>query len=291
MGRAIGILMLIGLAALVVFFSVPLWKVPYFTTKELSYEALAYIERDEPGERVDEEYIVPYSFPIGRVVIKNTEKPIASGEMAFSEDQETLEAKLDISTRLIFAEGDERQALLAELYLLEVANEDKARMAILIEEYGRMTAFFRQHFSFKPDVWEEKPVWERWGRSILAKLPLSGVWGRYIPAFKYGFTRQDAWSLQRRVASEMEALRDKNKVRSHIRVSFSFYSQGETYSRDDGISLRPGEAGTLEFRVWQVNMDEDEWSWEYEVIPDRKWVTDHKRVTPFRYLLHKLESP
>jgi len=246
---------------------VPLREVPYFKAEQFSYEALSYIERGQPGERFErmvlvwsedgtelldisqKEYICPYPFPIGRVIIKNTEIPPLSEESAFSE-------------------------------------EDEARLAILTEQFERMSAFYGQHF--KPGVWEEKPIWERWGREILAAIPLSSVWGRYIPAFEYGFTPEDARSHSMQVATEMAALKSKKEATSSaiFTVYFTFNTPEETYSGSDGIGLMPGEVATVEYRVYEINMDEDEWTWEYDVSPDTKWVARYKKVSLLDYWLH-----
>ena len=278
-------MMMTALLALVVVFTIPCLQVPYFTTQQFSYEALSYIER---GQRMDEDHIVPDFFPIACVVLTNTEG-VTPEQLAFSENEARREARMDILTRLILAEGDERRALRAELNLLEVADEDRPRMAILNEEYAKVAAVYGQHF--KPGTWEEKSRWERWARGIMAELPASPVWRRIFPAFRYGITEKDTRALLWRVATEMEALKDKSKVRPSLLVEFVFLNEGETYTHEETVALLPGEVRTVECRAWQIDMDEDAWSWEYEVRPDSKWVTKYKRVTPFEYWLHMLESP
>ena len=278
-------MMLAVLLALVVVFTIPCLQIPYFATQQFSYEALSYIER---GQRMDEDHVVTSFFPIGCVVLKNTEGATPE-QLAFSEDEARREARMDILTRLVLAKGDERRTLRAELNLLEVADEDRPRMAILNGEYAKVAAFYGQRF--EPGVWEQKSRWERWGSETIAGLPASAVWRRIFPAFRYGITEKDATALLWRIAAEMEALRDKNKVHSSLVVESVFLHEGKTYTREGTVVLQPGEVRTAEFRAWQIDMDEDEWSWEYEVRPDVKWVTKYKRVTPFEYWLHMLESP
>lgn len=256
MRKAAGILTIIIVIAALIVCLAPLRKVPYFEAEQVSYEALPYIERGQLGEGFDPRtglnYSCPYPFPIGRVIIKNAETPV-SGQLAFSE-------------------------------------EDEARLAILTEQFERMKTFYGQHF--KPGVWEEKPIWERWGREILAAIPLSSVWRRYIPAFEYGFTPEDALSLTMQVATEMAALESKRDANSSaiFEVYFTFNTPEEIYSGSDRIGLMPGEVGTVEYRVYKINMDEDEWTWEYEVIPDTKWVTRYKKVTLLAYWSHYSEE-
>ena len=259
--KRVGCIVIIATIALVVvFFFVPLWKVPYFEAESLKYEAISNIERGQPSEIKDyldwfkTRDVVPHPFPIARVIIKNVEKPIAQ-ELAFSE-------------------------------------EDEARLAVLAEQYKKMILpFHGQHF--KPSVWKQKPLWERAGRRIIAAIPLSSVWRRYIPAFKYGITPEDGLSLSWQVTTEMAALESKRDANSPATfpVYFTFYTPEETYSDSHAIALKPGEVGTAEYYVYTINMDEDEWSWEHEVSPGVKWVTQYKKVTLFRYLLHALESP
>lgn len=250
---AAGILIAVIIALVVAFFSVPLWKVAYFEAESLKYEAISYIERGQPGETVDEEYIVPYSFPIIGIIIKNAETPVPD-QLAFSE-------------------------------------EDEARLAVLIEQYEGM--IIAHVYEILPSGWERKPLWERAGRRIIAAIPLSSVWGRYIPAFKYGITPEDGMSLLMQVGSEIAALKSKKEVNSPaiFEAYVTFRVSGHSYSSSDAVSLKLGAVETVEFRVYEINMDEDEWSWEYEVKPAVKWVTHHKKVTLFRYLLHTLESP
>jgi len=270
MGRVVSVLAIIGVAALIAFFFVPLLGVPYFTTKELSYEALAYVEKGQPGETVermvggwsedvaklldlvDEKYIVPYSFPIISVFIKNAETSVYTS-IAFSE-------------------------------------EDEARLTILTEQYEKIKPIYEQHFS--PRVWKQKPLWERAVRRIIAAIPLSSVW-RNIPVFRYGITPEDGMSLRLQVAREMSALKSKRDANSLaiFEAYITYHASGQSYSSRDRISLMPGAVEIVEFRVYEINMDEDEWSWEYEVIPDRKWVTEYRKVTPFRYLIYKLVAP
>lgn len=258
--------------AVVVLAFVPLWKVPYFQTEPLKYEAISYIERGQPGETVeymvggwsedvaklldlvDEKYIVPYSFPIISVFIKNVETLVPE-QLAFSE-------------------------------------EDEARLTILTEQYERIEPFYKKHFNWSK-AWKQKPLWERAGRRIIAVIPFSSVWRRYIPAFKYGITPEDGMSLRLQVIREMSALKSKKDTNSPATFTayITYHASGQSYSSRDRISLMRGEVGIVEFRVYEINMDEDEWSWEYEVRPEVKCVTRHKKVTLFRYLLHKFESP
>lgn len=262
MGRAIGILMLIGLAALVVFFSIPLREVPYFEPQSLKYKAISSIERGQPGGTIkrviggfvqDEEYIIPYSFPIGRIIIKNAEITTPE-QLAFSED-------------------------------------DEVRLTSLIEQYEKIKPVYGQHLSLRG--WEQKPLWERAGRRIIAAIPLSSAWRRYIPAFKYGIIPEDGQALMLQVTGEMAALKSKREANSPalFEAHVTFHASGQTYSRQDGTGLIPGAVGTIEFRIYEINMDEDKWSWEYEVRPDVKWATRYKKVTLFSYLIHALESP
>lgn len=244
--------------AVLVCLYVPIWEIPYFETEPLKYEATSYIEKGQPGETIKGiiysakdvpetlvDYIVPYSFPIGHVIIKNVEAPVPE------------------------------ESVLSE--------EDTARLAALTQRLEKMNLIYAQHFS--KSVWEQKPLWEREGRSIIAYIPLSIFWRRYIPTFEYGITPEDVESLLWQVESEMSALESKKQANSHgyFDVYVKSHTSGKTYLDQDGIGLIPGTVGALEFRMYKINMDKDEWSWEYEVSPSVKWVTKHKHVPLYEY--------
>ncbi len=48
---------------------------------------------------------------------------------------------------------------------------------------------------------------------------------------------------------------------------------GEEYSRKEKHELDPSEKGTAKYRVPDINTEEDEWFWEFEVTPNTKTVT------------------
>ena len=90
----------------------------------------------------------------------------------------------------------------------------------------------------------------------------------------------------------MAALKSKRDANSPaiFTVYFTFYTQGETFSDSYAFGLKAGEVGTAEYHVYAINMEEDEWSWEYEVSPAIKWVTHYKRVPIFEYLLSRFQG-
>jgi hypothetical protein len=77
---------------------------------------------------------------------------------------------------------------------------------------------------------------------------------------------------------------------------------GEKYNSNKNLNLESGEAGTAKYNAYDINMDEDEWFWEYEVTPGTKTEynqvekqrtvtkqrseTCYKKVTLLDYLLH-----
>lgn len=260
MGRVPTVLLAMGIAAGLVCLVVPLWDAPYFTAEPLKYEDISYVERGNPSETEQHlewfrsKGLIPHPFPIAHVVVKNMEKPV-SGQLAFSAD-------------------------------------DQARLVTLTRRYEEfILPFFRQHFA--PTAWKQKALWERAGRRIIAEIPLSTVWRRYIPAFRYGITPEDARALAWQVTAEMAALksmRDAN-MPATFSVEFQFRTPDDTYSGIHAVALKPGEVGVAKYPFYAIDTNDDQWSWEYEVCPDTKWVTRYKKVTLPKYLLVTLQTP
>ncbi len=79
---------------------------------------------------------------------------------------------------------------------------------------------------------------------------------------------------------------NRDTVSGTFTVHFTFYSSGEQYSKDVTLQLKPNELGEAKYQATSIDANEDEWSWEYKVIPDTKMVTNYKKVTLLDYLLH-----
>jgi len=58
-------------------------------------------------------------------------------------------------------------------------------------------------------------------------------------------------------------------------IYFLAYDEKQLY-------LKPGETGTAEHRANDVNVEENDWSWSYEVTPGMKEVEQERTVTKYR---------
>jgi len=120
-------------------------------------------------------------------------------------------------------------------------------------------------------------------------------------------------------------VKNTDNVSGMLNVHFSFYSVTETmanfyrdafgefdkediralgnkYAGNDSVNLESGKTGTAKFTVQDIDMDRNEWFWEYEVTPGTKTEynqvekqrtvtkqrpeTRYKKVTLFDYWLH-----
>lgn len=59
------------------------------------------------------------------------------------------------------------------------------------------------------------------------------------------------------------------KVFGDVDVAF-IKMAGQRYMWSDILSLDPGATGTAKYKMPEINMDEDEWLWEFGVIPSTK---------------------
>ena len=64
---------------------------------------------------------------------------------------------------------------------------------------------------------------------------------------------------------------------------------GEKYMGNDSVNLESGKTGTAKYNAYEIDMDEDEWFWEYEVTPGTK--TEYKQVEKQRTVTKQRPEP
>ncbi len=89
-------------------------------------------------------------------------------------------------------------------------------------------------------------------------------------------------------------LQNTDSVSGTFNIHFSIQFSGMTithgsitlwskqYSDDKELDLEPGETKTAKHRADYVDIDRNDWSWNYEVSPDTKTVEKQRTVTKYR---------
>jgi len=86
-------------------------------------------------------------------------------------------------------------------------------------------------------------------------------------AFNVGFS---FYALDKFEAELFKEGRTESEFKEYMKII------GEKYNGNKNLNLESGEAGTAKYNAYDINMDGDEWFWEYEVTPGTK--TKYKQV-------------